>query len=139
MPRSHRRRLRRLAAPRPQGRELANEPGAFCWNELQTRDTARHRFLRRRVRMGTHTNDMPGMPYTEWRRGDDTIGGMMDMPAEVPPQIPAYWLVYFAVDDCDAAVAWATELGGAPACSPPWTSHPAASPCCRTRPGRSSP
>jgi len=101
------------------GAQLANEPGAFCWNELQTRDTATATaFYGAVFGWGTHTNDMPGMPYTEWRRGDDTIGGMMDMPAEVPPQIPAYWLVYFAVDDCDAAVARATELGGASLLAP---------------------
>jgi hypothetical protein len=37
----------------------------------------------------------------------------MDMPAEVPAQIPPYWLVYFAVDDCDASAAKASGLGGA--------------------------
>jgi hypothetical protein len=58
------------------------------------------------------------MVYTEWKRGGDSVGGMMDMPAEVPPQIPAYWLVYFAVDDCDASVATATRLGGAELVAP---------------------
>jgi len=53
------------------------------------------------------------MPYTEWWRGDDPVGGMIDMPAEVPPQIPAYWLVYFGVENCDAALTRAGRLGGA--------------------------
>ena len=84
-----------------------------------------------------HTQDGP-MAYTEWKRGDDTVGGMMDMPAEVPPQIPAYWLVYFAVDDCDASVAEATSSGGL--CSwPPWTWSPGASPSSATPPVPSSP
>ncbi len=95
------------------GADLANEPGAFTWNELQTRDTdAAKSFYRTVFGWGAHTQDGP-MAYTEWKRGDDTVGGMMDMPAEVPPQIPAYWLVYFAVDDCDASAAEATTLGGA--------------------------
>jgi predicted enzyme related to lactoylglutathione lyase len=30
----------------------------------------------------------------------------------VPAEVPTYWLVYFAVDDCDQATAKARELGG---------------------------
>jgi len=95
------------------GADLANEPGSFCWNELQTRDTgAAKAFYAEVFGWGEHT--MAGeMTYTEWRLGDKTIGGMMDMPKEVPPEMPAYWLVYFAVADCDASTAKATELGGA--------------------------
>jgi predicted enzyme related to lactoylglutathione lyase len=51
------------------------------------------------------------MTYTEWTLGDGTIGGMMAMPAEVPPEVPAYWLTYFGTADCDATVAEATAHG----------------------------
>lgn len=34
----------------------------------------------------------------------------MKLPAEVG-DVPAHWSVYFAVDDCDAAVATAKETG----------------------------
>jgi len=96
------------------GADLANEPGAFTWNELQTRDTeAAKAFYRSVFGWDAHTSQDGPMVYTEWKRGDDSVGGMMDMPAEVPPQIPAYWLVYFAVDDCDASVTKAAALGGA--------------------------
>jgi predicted enzyme related to lactoylglutathione lyase len=97
------------------GADLANEPGAFCWNELQTRDTAAAKtFYNEVFGWGSHTEAMgPTMSYTEWKRGEDSIGGMMDMPADVPAEVPAYWLVYFAVEDCDAATAKANELGGA--------------------------
>jgi predicted enzyme related to lactoylglutathione lyase len=37
---------------------------------------------------------------------------MMDMPPMVPAEVPSHWLVYFAVDDTDASVAKAQELGG---------------------------
>jgi len=30
----------------------------------------------------------------------------------VPEQVPPHWRVYFEVDDCDAATAKVTELGG---------------------------
>jgi len=96
------------------GAELANEPGTFIWNELQTRDTATAAaFYRSVFGWGTDTRQDGPTTYTEWKRGDDSVGGMMDMPAEVPPQIPAYWLVYLAVEDCDASAAQADGLGGA--------------------------
>jgi hypothetical protein len=96
------------------GADLANEPGTFTWNELQTRDTeAAKAFYRAVFGWGAHTSEGGTMVYTEWKRGEDSLGGMMDMPAEVPAQIPPYWLVYFAVDDCDASAAKASGLGGA--------------------------
>jgi hypothetical protein len=36
----------------------------------------------------------------------------MPMPQGVPEEVSAYWLSFFAVDDCDGAVAKAQELGG---------------------------
>lgn len=38
-------------------------------------------------------------------------GGMMEMTEEWG-DIPAHWMSYFMVENCDAAVAKATELGG---------------------------
>jgi hypothetical protein len=55
--------------------------------------------------------DMGGLSYTEWKLGDRSVAGMMPMPEMVPPEVPANWLVYFAVTDCDATVAKATDLG----------------------------
>jgi uncharacterized protein len=96
------------------GADLANEPGTFCWNELQTRDSAAAKaFYLEVFGWGAHTSEGQAMTYTEWKRADATIGGMMDMPAEVPAEVPSYWLVYFAVEDCDATVAKANELGAA--------------------------
>jgi predicted enzyme related to lactoylglutathione lyase len=36
----------------------------------------------------------------------------MAVPAEVPPEVRCYWMVYFAVDDVDRACTRAEELGG---------------------------
>ena len=36
----------------------------------------------------------------------------MVMPAEVPPEVPGYWMVHFAVDDVDRACTRTGELGG---------------------------
>jgi predicted enzyme related to lactoylglutathione lyase len=94
------------------GAELANEPGSFCWNELQTRDTAAAKaFYSKVFGWEPNTADMDGMTYTEWKMGDRSLGGMMEMSPDMPPQVPAFWLVYFSVDDCDATVAQANGLG----------------------------
>jgi hypothetical protein len=95
------------------GAQLANEPGTVCWNELQTRDTAlATAFYRDAFGWAADVHTDSAVPYTEWKLEGDSVGGMMDMPAEVPPQIPPYWLVYFGVDDCDGAVGEAAALGG---------------------------
>jgi hypothetical protein len=94
------------------GAQVANDPDTWCWNELQTRDTAKA------TSFYTHVFDweagsagFEGMDYTEWKNGGTTIGGMMEMPAGMPETVPAHWLVYFAVSDTDATVAAAEKLG----------------------------
>ena len=37
---------------------------------------------------------------------------MLDVRGRLPDEIPAHWMVYFAVADCDATVEKAKELGG---------------------------
>jgi predicted enzyme related to lactoylglutathione lyase len=52
---------------------------------------------------------MGPMSYTEFKLDGKSIAGGMKPPME---GMPAAWLVYFAVDDADAAAAKAKELGG---------------------------
>ncbi len=94
------------------GAELANETGAFVWNELNTRDVSAAKTFYPEV-FGWEPSDldMGGMSYTEWKLGDKTVAGMMTMPDMVPAEVPAHWLVYFGVDDTDASVSRASELG----------------------------
>jgi predicted enzyme related to lactoylglutathione lyase len=95
------------------GAELVNEPGAICWNELQTRDVdAAKRFYSAVFGWGSETHDGP-VSYTEWKQDGRSIGGMMNMDLTgAPAQVPPHWLVYFAAADCDATTARAAELGG---------------------------
>jgi uncharacterized protein len=96
------------------GAQLANEPGAFCWNELNTRDVAgSSAFYEKAFGWKAVTQTDGPMPYTEFRLGDTTIAGMMDMPPMVPAEVPPHWLVYFAVDDTDATVKQTEKAGGA--------------------------
>ncbi len=97
------------------GAQLVNEPGALCWNELITTDLDASKSFYKAV-FGWDAEDQgpQGAPpaYTEWKLAGRPIGGMMlkhgDMPADMPPN----WGVYFAVEDTDATVAKAQELGG---------------------------
>ena len=93
------------------GCEVVNEPGAFCWTELNTRDLeAAKAFYPQVFGWGVHTSAGP-MEYSEWQVDGESIAGMMAMPPMVPAEVPPYWLVYFAVTDTDATVAKAKELG----------------------------
>jgi predicted enzyme related to lactoylglutathione lyase len=102
------------------GSGLANEPGAFAWNELNTRDPdAAKSFYAAVFGWEPDDHDMGEMgTYTEWKVGDASVGGMMDMRGRVPDQVPANWLVYFAVKDTDAAAEKVKELGGGVAFGP---------------------
>ncbi|MFN8162750.1 MAG: VOC family protein [Solirubrobacterales bacterium] len=96
------------------GAGLVNEPGAFCWNELDTRDPEAAKAFYGAVFGWTfEDHDMgEGGIYTEWKLGADPIGGMMDMRGRVPDEVPANWLVYFAVPDTDAALETVKGSGG---------------------------
>ena len=45
------------------------------------------------------------MTYTLFNVGDTGVAGAMHTPSEVPDEVPAFWLTYFTVEDCDASVA----------------------------------
>ena len=95
------------------GAELVNEPVSLCWNELNTRDLdGAKAFYRKVFGWEGATDDNDGMTYTEWRLDGAGIGGMLEISDQVPAEVPASWLAYFAVDDTDATVAKAGELGG---------------------------
>ena len=57
--------------------------------------------------------DEPGFRYTVLPVADGEQAGIMDASDWLPEGVPAHWSVYFAVDDVDATLARAGELGGA--------------------------
>jgi predicted enzyme related to lactoylglutathione lyase len=95
------------------GADLTGAPGSVAWHELLTRDVAGAKEFYPEV-FGWGVRDLPGTepPYTLWQVGEANVAGMLLMDERFPPDLPAHWLVYFAVDDTDAAVKHATELGG---------------------------
>jgi predicted enzyme related to lactoylglutathione lyase len=95
------------------GFEVYGEPGAVCWAELLTRDVeAAVRFYT--AVYGWDATTVPsetGPPYTTFSRNGEQMLGVMRMPEMVPAEAPAFWQVYFLVEDIDAAVAAATGGG----------------------------
>jgi len=51
---------------------------------------------------------IPGFDYTVASMGGDMVAGLMG--PDTP--MPEFWMIYFAVDDCDATAARVTALGG---------------------------
>jgi hypothetical protein len=94
------------------GAQIVNEPGSLTWNELQTRDPdGAKAFYSALFGWTPEDQQMGDFTYTVFNLGDRGIAGGMPMPPGVPDEVPAYWLVYFAVEDCDASAAEAQELG----------------------------
>lgn len=96
------------------GAELVNETGAFGWNELGTRDIAGAKeFYGKVFGWGTREEESERAgTYTVWTVGEAMVAGMLDMDAlEMPAEVPPNWLVYFMVEDADAALE-KVEAGG---------------------------
>lgn len=95
------------------GAELVNEPVALCWNELNTREPDRAAAFFGEV-LGwdaVETESAGPSRYWVFRLGDREIAGMLLMTEEWG-EMPSHWMVYFAVDDCDATVQRVTGGGG---------------------------
>ncbi len=92
------------------GAALVNAPGAFSWNELASPDLDASASFYGQL-FGWTFAPMENSP-TEYRvimNGERSNGGLRPL---APPGVPPHWLVYFVVDDIDAGVAKAVELGG---------------------------
>ena len=91
--------------------------GEFMWNELMTRDDDRAMDFFAKVLGWTHT-DWPmgpgGPPYRLMKCGSDTsVAGMMKMTEPMfPPQVPAHWCGYIAVDNVDKRAELVKASGG---------------------------
>jgi predicted enzyme related to lactoylglutathione lyase len=97
------------------GADLVNVPGALCWNELAAADLDVAADFYAKL-FGWRMEPSEGMPmrYMTIKNGQATNGGMR----EKQPQEPPYWLVYFAVEDTDAAIEKVKELGGSAIAGP---------------------
>ncbi|MGJ5749359.1 hypothetical protein FB563_6943 [Streptomyces puniciscabiei] len=96
-----------------EGFEATATPGAYCWAEVFTREPEKADAFLSAIfpyRMKDIVDD--AVDFRMFDVGEDTVLGRMRMTDDFPPEVPSYINVYFTVDDCDAAVARATRLGG---------------------------
>ncbi|HET7420924.1 MAG TPA: VOC family protein, partial [Candidatus Dormibacteraeota bacterium] len=97
------------------GFAVQRRAGAYSWAELNSRGIEKAKPFYRKVfgwaekvsPMGEGQGD-----YTEFKLGDESIAGGMEMSPMVPKEVPSYWMVYFGVRDVDKEHKKAVELGG---------------------------
>ena len=105
------------------GAQLVNEVGTWTWNQLSTRDLEGAKRFYGEV-FGWTAEEAeeapPDSPYLMWQvegqKWDEGLAGVMVVGGEislpVPDEVPAHWMVYLAVADCDQAIETVKAGGG---------------------------
>jgi predicted enzyme related to lactoylglutathione lyase len=99
-----------------------DEPGSFCWTEAHVRagDKERVDAFYEEV-FGFVTYDLSEESGTDFRvwspagsePGEESaVGGREVISRDLPVELPAHYLSYFRVEDCDESAATARRLGG---------------------------
>jgi predicted enzyme related to lactoylglutathione lyase len=85
--------------------------GTFCWADLSTPDPQQAaKFYSGLFGWQATTGEHDPSGYLHIKNGEDFIGGIP--PANRHnPKMPAHWLIYFQVADCEAVAAKAKQLG----------------------------
>ncbi|MFH0176667.1 VOC family protein [Streptomyces cacaoi] len=86
--------------------------GTLAWGELITDDVDASAAFYRRVFGWGLTEPSGPLGRREWQTRGRSFSGLLPRPPAMPAETPAYWDVYFAVDDIEAAATAATEHGG---------------------------
>jgi len=95
------------------GAEVFNEPHTMTWNEIASRDVeGAVTFYSELLGWNAEAMDFDGFPYTLLKVGDRSNGGAYDISGMVPDEVPAHWLSWFVVEDCEASAKRVAELGG---------------------------
>jgi uncharacterized protein len=95
------------------GIEVVAEPGTPNWFELHTRDYQRTlHFYEDVFGWQTHVlSDTDDFRYSTLGEGESQRAGVMDAAAVLPENVPGLWGVYWGVEDPDAFVDKAQQLG----------------------------
>jgi len=96
------------------GAKIMNEAGALCWTELTTSTTKAAEAFYTQLFGWTPKHSAAGAPmeYTEFSVAGTPSIGMMPKPAQMPAQVPSFWMPYFQVTSVDTSASKAKELGG---------------------------
>ncbi len=91
------------------GAGIVNEPVSLTWNELSTNDTAAaSTFYRELFGWSIEVANEDG--YLLIQNAGRANGGILELGAD-RSEVPPHWAAYLAVEDCDASIAKATDLG----------------------------
>jgi len=94
------------------GADVVSEPGSVAWNQVNTRDPDKAaEFYRAVFGWDSERVDTGGADYWELQLDGTGVVGMFRMGDDFPEELPAHWIVYFAVEDADAATEKAKEGG----------------------------
>jgi hypothetical protein len=99
------------------GAEVVNEPGAWNWNNLLTRDIDAAQDFYGTV-FGWSAVQPKGAPDFIWswqledQRWPEGIAGLMRMGTDMPAEAPPYWQVYLTVENADEAIEKTKSAGG---------------------------
>jgi predicted enzyme related to lactoylglutathione lyase len=100
------------------GAELVNEPGAWTWNNLMSRDLDKAKDFYGKVFgwEATHEDEAPEFIWN-WQlsgqRWPEGLGGLSGIGTDIPSEVPPHWQVYFAVESADATIEKVNGSGGA--------------------------
>ncbi|MFH8366138.1 VOC family protein [Streptomyces sp. NPDC018031] len=107
------------------GFEEQGEPGSYVWAEVYTREKeAVDAFYGEVFGYRSQDAEVPGLDYALWSPAGKPAGpgtavcGRAVLDETFPAELPSHFLVYFAVADCDEAVATVRRLGGRAATGP---------------------
>jgi uncharacterized protein len=97
-----------------QGFHVRGEVGAPAWFEEHSRDfPASVAFYEKVFGWDTHVlADTDDFRYTTQGKDDAATAGIMDAAGFLPAQVPSHWTFYLEVENADATIAKAVELGG---------------------------
>ncbi len=92
--------------------EAVDVRGRFVWHQLMTRDvTGAKKFYSKLV--GWRASPWPLDPsYTVCHCDAGPVAGFMEIPADLPAEVPAHWLLYIGTRDVDSVAEAAVRSGG---------------------------
>ncbi len=101
-------------ARRHTGAAFVTEPGGWSWSQLLTRDKEAAIAFYGEVFDWRLRDDPNWGEYIALGEEGGEIAGATQMDDEFPPEVPPHWRVVFMVDDADAFVERAQQLGATP-------------------------
>ncbi|HYI96289.1 MAG TPA: VOC family protein [Bryobacteraceae bacterium] len=100
-------------AYKSEGLEIVGEINTLSWADLSTNNVENaKRFYKDLFGWKVEVGEKDPTGYMHIQNGDVMIGGIPPSKYR-DPGTPPFWMIYFAVTDCDAVTAKAKELGGA--------------------------